>query len=177
MKGSVLGIPCASVKSYGNNRILLSSTFLVILPLLALFLVSAASPDQGMRLVIADSDTGRAYASWPVAEGEEFSIEFVHSVHKSPVRETFSVRGGEILPSSVRFFSFGAGMQSDLEPGQKMSREGDALVITGFSRSFRELYYIVGTVSDHLLYVQDRTISLRRLCGRNAHIRISIITA
>jgi hypothetical protein len=134
------------------------------------------------RLEIRDAVSGRVYGRWPLAAGGEsggtfageFAVEFIHSVNNSPVRETFAAQGGEIRPVSVRFFSFGAGMQSDLEAGQLMSRDGDALVITGFSGSVRELRYIVGTVSDHLLYINGETVSLRELCGRNAHIVLQV---
>lgn len=130
------------------------------------------------RLEIRDAVSGAVYGRWPLEGGGEaggtFAIEFIHSVNQSPVRETFAVRGREIRPVSVRFASFGAGMQSDLEAGQVMSRDGDALVITGFSRSFQALNYIVGTVSDHLLYVNGETVSLRELCGRNAAIVLQV---
>jgi hypothetical protein len=46
------------------------------------------------------------------------------------------------------------------------------MLITGFNITFRELNYIVGTVSDHLLIIGDETLSLGELCGRNAHITI-----
>jgi hypothetical protein len=101
-------------------------------------------------------------------------------VHQSPVSERFQVEGNRIRPIAARFFSFGAGMQAELGEGQRMSWDGDALVITGFTQSFKELNYIVGTVSDHILYIhrEDREkserISLRDRCGKNAHIVIRI---
>ena len=125
-------------------------------------------------LEIRDADSGISYGKWPLGETGEFAIEFVHSVHQSPVRETFRARGKEIQPVAVRFFSFGAGMPSDMEKGQTLTRDGDALVLSGFSASFRELSYIVGTVSDHLLLVNGETVSLRNLCGKNAHIKIRL---
>jgi len=108
------------------------------------------------------------------ANGGEFAIEFVHSVNNSPVRETFKIEGRRIRPAEVRFFSFGAGMQTELEEGMRMTRDGEAMVITGFTRTFSELNYIVGTVSDHLLLLNGQTVSLRELCGKNAHITIRI---
>ncbi|MCL2480294.1 MAG: DUF1850 domain-containing protein [Spirochaetaceae bacterium] len=123
---------------------------------------------------IKDNSSNRVYGKWAVDETKEFAIEFIHSVNQSPVQETFIIEGKMIRLLSVRFFSFGAGMQSDLYEGQKLSRDGDALVITGFNTSFRELNYIVGTVSDHLLYINDNVFSLRELCGRNAHITIHL---
>ncbi|MDR2094735.1 MAG: DUF1850 domain-containing protein [Treponema sp.] len=126
------------------------------------------------QLCISDTVSGKIYARRPVQNGSEFGIEFIHSVNNSPVTDIFRVERDRIRPVAAKFFSYGAGMPSDLEPGQVLSREGDALVITGFSQSYRELTYIVGTVSDHILTIKDEKISLRDLCGKNAHIRIYI---
>ena len=130
--------------------------------------------DTKTILEISDTNSGRIYGRWPLEEGEEFAIEFIHSVNQSPVRETFRAEGNEIMPRALRFSSYGAGMPTDLLEGQTMIYEGDSIVITGFSTSYRELNYIVGTVSDHLLFINDKTISLRDLCGRNAHITMRV---
>jgi hypothetical protein len=132
---------------------------------------TGAVPDGGPQLIAIDEATGRVYGRWPLPDGV-FAIEFIHSVNNTPVRETFQVREGRIYPVALRFYGFGAGMPSDLEPGQCLERDGDAMVITGFTRSFGELNYIVGTVSDHLLYINDEAVSLRDRCGKNAHLRI-----
>jgi hypothetical protein len=126
-------------------------------------------------LSISDADSQAVYGTWPVTEGEEFSIEFVHSVNNTPVIDTFRISGADIRSVSTRFYGFGAGMQTDLEPGEHLEQDGDALVITGMNRKFRQLNFIVGTVSDHLLTIQGDIISLRDLCGRNAHITVKII--
>jgi hypothetical protein len=123
---------------------------------------------------VADAETQRVYGAWPVTEGEEFSVEFVHSVNNTPVTDTFAVSGDEIWSVSTRFYGFGAGMQTDLEPGEHLVQDGDALIIAGMSRKFRELNFIVGTVSDHVLTIKGETISLRDLCGRNAHINVKV---
>jgi hypothetical protein len=123
-------------------------------------------------LEIRDSESGKVYERWVPGDGGEFAIEFVHSVNQSPVRETFKLEGRAIRPVSVRFYSFGAGMQTYLEEGQTLERDGDAMIITGFNRAFTGLNYIVGTVSDHLLMINGETISLRELCGKNAHITL-----
>lgn len=125
-------------------------------------------------LVLYDSDSGKVYRSWAAEEGGEFAVEFIHSVNLNPVRDTFRIEGGRIRPVETRFYSFGAGMQSVLEEGQKLSRDGDAMVITGFTISFKELRFIVGTVSDHILFINNEEISLRNLCGRNARITIGL---
>ena len=138
----------------------------------AVFFFPCCNNEKGQYLEIRDAISSKVYGKFTV--NREFAIEFVHSVNQSPVRETFGIEDGRIRPLSARFSSFGAGMQSDLEEGQILSRDGDALVITGFKTSFMELNYIVGTVSDHLLLIDDKTISLRELCGRNAQITIRV---
>jgi hypothetical protein len=151
--------------------------FFVLITAAALYfflLKGKTAPNYFEALEILDTVSGKVYGSRPIDDGAEFAIEFIHSVNQSPVRETFKVEGGQIQPVSVRFYSFGAGMQSDLEEGQIMSKDGDAMIITGFNRNFAELNYTVGTVSDHLLIVNGETVSLRDLCGKNAHIRIRI---
>ena len=123
-------------------------------------------------LEVRDQDSGKVYGKWFLEEGGEFSIEFIHSVNQSPVKDTFIIENGMIRLLSLRFYAFGAGMPTSLEEGQELSRDGDAMIITGFNSSFRELNYIVGTISDHLLFINGETVSLRELCGRNAHISI-----
>jgi hypothetical protein len=151
-----------------------------VIAAVALFYVSCQSRPglrDGQVLEIRDAESGKVYGRWPLEDNEEFSIEFIHSVNQSPVREFFGAENGMIRLRAVRFFSFGAGMKSDLEGGLTFNRDGDAMVISGYTTTFKdnELNYIVGTVSDHLLYINGDTISLRQLCGRNAHINIHLM--
>ena len=130
--------------------------------------------DRIRILEIRDTSSKKLYGKWPLEKTGEFAVEFIHSVHQSPVHEIFMAEGKEIRPHAVRFSSFGAGMLSDLGEGKKITRDNDTLVISGFDLSFRELNYIVGTVSDHLLFINGETISLRELCEKNAHIVFKI---
>ena len=135
-------------------------------------LFTSHSRGKNQFLQIRDTHSGKLYGKWPLEAAGEFSIEFVHSVHQSPVREFFAIDNAMIKPVSVRFSAFGAGMQSDLEEGQVLSRDGDTMVISGFKSSSQELHYIVGTVSDHLLHINGQEVSLLKLCGKNAHITV-----
>jgi len=133
---------------------------------------SVKGPDKKPVLEIRDAASGKIFGSWQLDESGEFFIEFIHSVNQSPVREKFKVDGKTILPVEARIFSLGAG--SDMEHGHTMSRDGDALLISGNFAPHTELNYIVGTVSDHVLIISEQTISLRELCGRNAHIAVRV---
>jgi len=127
-------------------------------------------------LTVRDAGTGRLYGKWPANDGLVFSVEFVHSVNQSPVLDTFEERDGKINAVSTRFGGYGAGMQTELGPGERLERDGDALLIVfpEGARSYGELRYIVGTVSDHVLAVNGEKISLRDLCGKNAHIVLRV---
>ena len=161
-----------------------STFFRVLIIFLAALAVSAVAlwvyhvkggvADKSPILEIRDSASGKVYGRWPLDESGEFSVEFIHSVHKDPVRETFRAEDKMIKLQAVRFYSFGAGMQSDLGEGQVLSRDGDAMVITGYTASFKALNYIIGTVSDHLLIINNEVFSLRELCGRNVHVTVRI---
>jgi hypothetical protein len=90
------------------------------------------------------------------------------------VTDVFRCGRGLIRPVESRFRSFGAGIPDVIEPPLSLEREGEDLVLRGFTAAYQELAYIVGTVSDHLLLIDGEEISLRNLCGKNAHIVISI---
>jgi hypothetical protein len=136
--------------------------------------LTGCSRDKGQFLQVKDSSSGKLYGKWPVRETQDFSIEFIHSVNQSPVMEVFQVENKRIHIRSVQFSSFGAGMRSDLDDGLQMARDGDNMIIYGFDVSFEKLDYIVGTVSDHVLFINGEEVSLRDLCGKNAHISISV---
>jgi len=121
-------------------------------------------------LEIRNAGSGRVYGRWQLDEPGRFAIEFTHSVNRSPVRETFQIENGMLALESVRFYAFGAGIQSDLEEGQTLSQDGDAMILFGFDFSLKKLNLIVGT--GHLLLINDKTVSLEELCGRNTQITI-----
>jgi len=155
---------------------LFTTSLIVAVALFSVSCQSHPSVHEGQVLEIRNSETGKVYGRWPLDENGEFSIEFIHSVNQSPVRDFYSAENGMIRLNSVRFFSFGAGMKSDLDGGLTFSRDGDAMVISGYTKTFKdnELNYIVGTISDHWLYINNEIVSLRDLCGRNAHINIHL---
>jgi hypothetical protein len=130
--------------------------------------------EKTSALEIRDAITGGLLGTWPLDEYGEFAIEFIHSVNMSPVLETFQLEDGNIRLKTVRFYSFGAGIGGDLDKGQKLSRDGDAMIISGFSDSFKELNLIIG--ADHVLFINNEAISLRELTGKsgaeNVHITI-----
>jgi hypothetical protein len=125
-------------------------------------------------LILKDGDTGKTLAVYGIKEGNEFSITFVHSVNKSPVTDVYEIRGGVIYVVRTIYYSFGAGVQTEIEEGQTLEYgEDGSMIISGFDRPMDNLSYIVGTVSDHILEINGNSVKLRELCGRNTTVRFS----
>jgi len=145
-----------------------TSAAIMVCIIAAVSLISVYTPDT---LDLYDADTGRLYGSWEAVDGLEFSVEFVHSVNKSPVRDYFVLAEGEIYAERTDYDGFGAGVQTEIEEGQTLTYDADGtMIVTGFHQHFPQVRYIVGTVSDHTLHIGEETISLRELCGRNAAV-------
>ena len=127
------------------------------------------------KLILYDADTKEIFASWRGDDGLHFSVEFIHSVNKSPVKDEFEIRNGEIYAYKTTYSSFGAGVQTELREGESLSydQEGN-MVITGFNLKFDELNIIVGTVSDHIFSINGEEFSLTKLCGKNRAIVIDL---
>lgn len=123
------------------------------------------------RLVIYDAESGKVYASFDVQTGDRFSVEFVHSVNNSPVKDIYEIRdNGEIYVVSTVYHGFGAGVQTELEGDERLVYRDGAMIVENINKKIPYLAYFVGTVSDHTLQIGDKSISLRELCGKNANI-------
>lgn len=129
----------------------------------------------GVKLALCRSETGEVIKLFDVEDGTEFSVEFIHSVNKSPVKDVFVVREGKIYADRTVYSAFGAGVQTQVEEGQKLEfDEKGNMVVSGFDMEFPQVKYIVGTVSDHVLEIQGECISLTELCGKNAKVMFEL---
>ena len=153
---------------------------LITVAALMIFITAAAVSVKALSceyLMLYDSDTGKVHITEKAEEGMMFSVEFIHSVNQTPLRDTYIIENGEIRAHSTLYRSFGAGVQTALEGDQKMTYDEDGnMIITGFDITYDPLRYIVGTVSDHILTLGGEEISLRDMCGRNARVSFEIVT-
>ena len=83
----------------------------------------------------------------------------------------YRIEEEKIYAEETRFADFGAGVETELNEGEILSTGKDGeVVISHIHKEMKHLSYIVGTVSDHILSVNEKEISLRNLCGRNATV-------
>ena len=143
--------------------------------LIALLMAAAFLLCRGAgTLRLVDPRTGEVYASYPVMRGDGFSVGFIHSVNKSPLTDYYEIRRDGIYVVKTVYYGFGAGVQTELEPGQTLEYgEDGSMIVTGFDQRIPDLIYFVGTVSDHTLTLHGKEISLRDTCGRSAMVRFA----
>lgn len=123
-------------------------------------------------LILKNGDTGEVIASFSVKDGDEFSVTFIHSVNNSPVTDVYQIRKSKIYVDRTIYYAFGAGVQTEIEEGQTLEYGQDgSMIVSGFNRLMDPLSYIVGTVSDHILQIHGKDISLRELCGKNTTVQ------
>ena len=129
------------------------------------------------RLVLSDPASGRVYASYPVEEGDEFSVEFIHSVNKSPVRDYYQCRADGIWNTRCVYYGFGAGVEEILLEGETLSYGEDGeMIVSGIDHRLDPMILVVGTISDHTLRIGGETVSLRDLCGRSSKVLFTFET-
>ncbi len=128
----------------------------------------------GTSLVLSNADSGQVYATYPVENGDTFAVEFIHSVNKSPVCDVYEIREGEIWNTQCIYYGFGAGVEEELGEGETLSYgENGEMIISNIEKKIDNMVIVVGTISDHTLYLGDETISLRDLCGRSSKVLFS----
>jgi len=109
-------------------------------------------------LVVEDAFTGQVLFTYPINNGEFFSIKYIHSVNQSLVTEIFEVGNRDIFLHALEFEDFGAGMATELEPGQHLTRlPCGAMRIDGFcGRGIS--HYMVARATCQVLYIGGRQV-------------------
>ena len=150
------------------KRIILSVAVVVVIVTSATIVMLKGS---GYRLVIRDAESGKIYSSYKVRTGDEFSVEFVHSVNKSPVRDIYTIGPDkDIYVTSTVYYGFGAGVQTEIAEWETLEYRDGAMIVGNINKKIPYLAYFVGTISDHTFRIYDEEISLRELCGKNANV-------
>ena len=128
----------------------------------------------GTSLVLSDANSGQVYATFPIKDGDTFAVEFIHSVNKSPVRDVYEVRDGEIWNIQCIYYGFGAGVEEILLEGETLSYgDNGEMIVSNIDNCLGSMVIVVGTISDHTLFLGDEEISLRDLCGRSSKVLFS----
>lgn len=112
-------------------------------------------------------------ARYAIEPGESFSVEFVHSVNKTPVRDIYVIKeDGLIQNTACIYYSFGAGVQTELGDGETLRYEGGAMIIENINKYYSLLIYSIVPQSTHILRVGGTELFLNTLAGGSRIISI-----
>ena len=126
-------------------------------------------------LVIQNAERGAVRFAERVEEGEQFAIGFIHSVNLSPVVEIYEVRGGDIVLVALEFETFGAGIPTEIAPGQTLLHlPGGGMRIEGYDRIIADLRYLIGHTADLALHIGDSEVPLRSLDEPGQSLRFAV---
>ena len=149
----------------------------VFLSLMGVLIVAAAIllyATRPLYFSISDMETGEALYGDRVEDGERFSVTYIHSVERSPVKEVFEVRGTEIYTMESHTESFGAGMPYE---GEVMELEDGKFVISDINRRVHggTLRIRPSSVFPHHILIgdDDIVISDEPFKGRNLEVEVT----
>ena len=130
---------------------------IVILIIIVVFWASFFSPCPALQ--IQEMRSGVKLYRSSVKEGDEFTIDFIHSIERTPVREVFRV--GEdynIYLVGTVYESFGTGLPTMPDEGAKLVLQGGKIRITGMHRKLEPFLIAVSPVPGHVLTIGEERV-------------------
>ena len=94
-------------------------------------------------------------------EGLPLTVEFVHSVQKTPVVEELFFSGGEFVLRRTKYQSQGVGLPFDASDGE-FRHEGDMFIMDDMNRRFKSLEFRTGKGTRLTLTVGGRKFKLHK---------------
>lgn len=122
---------------------------LILLIMALLFLVK-------LPFLVLTGGDGKEVLMLPLSREKNFSLYYLHSVHKTPVWENFSVgQGDKLVLTSAEFKSLGVGIP--FLPGEgHLVFENGKIILSGLDRSFNELSLLLTPVAEQALLHRDK---------------------
>jgi hypothetical protein len=147
---------------------------IVVITVGAILLIALFSPRLAFR--VEEARSGARLYQVPVKEGDEFALEFVHSVQRTPVKEIFRIeRDGKIYLVETEYESFGAGLPTMPDEGAQSVVEGGKIRITGMHREIEPFLVAVSPVPGHVLTVGGEEVVLVSLAKAGTGLRIRVV--
>ncbi|MGM0397393.1 MAG: DUF1850 domain-containing protein [Halobacteriota archaeon] len=127
---------------------------LVVTVALATAAQAAASP----VLIVSDQETGEELLVTSVDDGTTVTLEYMHSVEKTTVRDVYVVDDGALRMTRMEFSSFGWGLPARADIDGRTA-EGE-FYIAYDDRTYEKVNVVPGTVAGHTLVVGDEEYDL-----------------
>jgi hypothetical protein len=146
--------------SPGTGRPSLRQRAIVASLLFAAALPTAAATVEGLCLAIVGLPENKALFAAPLhAEGSSFTLSYVHSATRTPVRETYRVDSLGLTQIEIRFSQPAAGLPTEAAPGETWGQDGEQFVVT-MARRFDGVRVRVSADKAPMLDVAGRQTAL-----------------
>lgn len=102
-----------------------------------------------------------------------FTIRYIHSVHKTPVEEWFTISADNtLILYEIRYFSLGVGMPYESEGGIFSNHEGQYR-LTGLHREFSLISLWASEIPAQTIIIEGQTYPLLKLFKTDQALQIS----
>ena len=109
----------------------------------------------------------------PLKDGEDFSIQYTHSVNRSPVIDTIQRTGDTLTVRTSLFLTYGAGIPvlSD-QVGSTYTETEEGFLLSGIDSEHESISLITGTYADHRLLYRQHEFVLKQTFGEKTLITL-----
>jgi hypothetical protein len=137
-------------------------------------LAAASLHPAFLGLIIEDGETGERLAFMNIKPEEEFSIKYIHSIHRTPVLETYHANEeGKIIQTEMRFEEFGVGMPSGATGTEVFTQKDGAYILSNMYRTFPLLDIRTGQIiANHTLLYDGHEYPFSSFSEKGSWVRI-----
>ncbi|MCF6410846.1 DUF1850 domain-containing protein [Pseudalkalibacillus salsuginis] len=130
----------------------------------------------GKVLAITFENSGNIIAYVNVDKETEFHIHYIHSVHRTPVKETYEISDNdEIVQTALAYKNFAIGMPSNATGDEKFIEKDGTYYITNMNRVFPYIDIRVGQViANHTLIIDQKEFPLDEAVAPGSWARLDV---
>ena len=106
-------------------------------------------------LLAVDFKTNEYIKFWRIKDGESFTIEYTHSVQRTPVSETYIIDKDKIILTESYFQSYGAGLPATTPYEFQITDKGFRVYEINEIMEYL-IYRTGGEIANHKLILRDK---------------------
>ncbi|MFC0189660.1 DUF1850 domain-containing protein [Fictibacillus aquaticus] len=126
-------------------------------------------------LLFEEGKSGKLVAHQVIEDGEKFQIKYTHSIHKTPVIETYKASADLIIQQSIAYRNFGVGMPDNAGEGERFRKVDGMYVLDQMNREFPHLDLRTGKViANHKLIVDGKERPFSSFAEPGSWLRIKL---
>jgi hypothetical protein len=120
-------------------------------------------------------NSGELLAFFPVENESTFEIQYIHSIHLSPVYESYYIKEKKIVQYQLTYEDYGIGMPENAEGNERFLEIDGKYVISGMNREFSQLDIRVAKVTEsQQIIINGKAIAFTAFTKPGTWIRVKV---